>query len=221
MEPAEMQWAALVGHPATRGEPALRIDAQGRVEKSGAIVFRYVLRAEMSRVRVPVAEIPGAGARADGLWKHTCFEAFIMVAGVAGYYELNFAPSRQWAIYRFDAYREGMASPEIEAPPEIAVRRFDARLEVDATVQLRDLNALQGARHPAALADRGRRGRQWYAFLLGAEARPRQTRIFITRTALYSSWNYEVWNRSTPSMSLSCASPWRAGAWRCWPIQPP
>jgi hypothetical protein len=145
MEPAATQWAALVGHPATHSEAAQRIDAHVQVEKSGAIVFRYVLRAEMSRVRVPAAEIAGAAGRANDLWKHTCFEAFIVVAGTAGYYELNFAPSRRWALYRFDAYREGMASPRIGVAPEIAVRRFDDRLEVDATVQLRELSILRGA----------------------------------------------------------------------------
>lgn len=68
-----------------------------------------------------------------------------MATGAQGYYELNFAPSRQWAVYRFDAYREAMCATRLDAPPEISVRRFDDRLEVDAAVTLQDLIALQGA----------------------------------------------------------------------------
>ena len=40
------------------------------------------------------------------LWKHTCFEAFFQDASGHGYWEFNFSPSRDWAIYRFRSYRE-------------------------------------------------------------------------------------------------------------------
>ena len=49
---------------------------------------------------------PRPSARAEGLWKHTCFEAFL--GARQGYYEFNFSPSTQWAAYRFDGHREGM-----------------------------------------------------------------------------------------------------------------
>ncbi len=44
--------------------------------------------------------------RADDLWKHTCFEAFVSTE--EGYCEFNLSPSGQWASYRFAGYREGM-----------------------------------------------------------------------------------------------------------------
>lgn len=44
----------------------------------------------------------------DGLWQHSCFEAFVSAEGALSYVELNMAPSRQWAAYRFSAYRAGM-----------------------------------------------------------------------------------------------------------------
>jgi hypothetical protein len=56
-----------------------------------------------------------AAARTDGLWRSTCFEAFVR-AGGEGYLELNFAPSGAWAAYRFDGYREGMAEADVSAP---------------------------------------------------------------------------------------------------------
>jgi hypothetical protein len=68
-----------------------------------------------------------------------------MAPGTAGYYEFNFAPSRQWALYRFDTYREGMSPADLEPPPELCVRRFEDRLELDAAVHLNDLTGLRGA----------------------------------------------------------------------------
>jgi len=142
MEPAETQWTALVGHALEHGDVTYGVLAHAALEAPATVVFRYVLRAEISRVRIPPVQ---SMARADGLWRHTCFEAFMMAPGRAGYYEFNFAPSRQWAIYRFDAYREGMSPADLEPPPELCVRRFEDRLEVDAAVHLRDLTALRGA----------------------------------------------------------------------------
>src|SRR6185312_16219939 len=98
---AEKRWSALVDYAAPQ-EIAHGIDARVLPhQQSGSIapdllVFQYVLRADMARVRVPQPDRP---ERADGLWKHTCFEAFISAAGLSGYYELNFSPSGQWAIY--------------------------------------------------------------------------------------------------------------------------
>ncbi|MGO9993581.1 MAG: DOMON-like domain-containing protein [Steroidobacteraceae bacterium] len=144
MEFAAPAWATLTRHTSTHSDAAHGIDAQAQVGEAGALMFRYVLRAEISHVRIPRAM---SAERTDGLWKHTCFEAFIKAPGAAGYYELNFAPSRQWAVYRFNAYREGISSPDLDASPEISVRRFADRLEVDAAVCLHDLIGLQGTPH--------------------------------------------------------------------------
>jgi hypothetical protein len=48
------------------------------------------------------------GGRADGLWQATCFEFFLKPEGAEAYFEFNFAPTREWAAYRFSGYREGM-----------------------------------------------------------------------------------------------------------------
>ncbi len=45
---------------------------------------------------------------ADQLWEHSCFEAFVRTEGEAGYAELNFTTSGQWAAYAFSGYRQGM-----------------------------------------------------------------------------------------------------------------
>ena len=57
-----------------------------------------------------------ATARTDDLWRHTCFEAFVRTGSGPSYYEFNFAPSTQWAAYRFSSYRNGIAAAEIGTP---------------------------------------------------------------------------------------------------------
>lgn len=59
-----------------------------------------------------------ASGRADDLWHTTCFELFI--ADVGGCYrEFNFAPSGQWAAYRFSGYRNLAGDYEPIIEPEI------------------------------------------------------------------------------------------------------
>jgi hypothetical protein len=89
--------------------------------RAEALLLSYQVFGAIADLRIaPVA----AAARADELWRHTCFEAFVRPAPGEAYYEFNFAPSTQWAAYAFDGYRRGMrATPEIGAP----------RIEVDST----------------------------------------------------------------------------------------
>lgn len=54
----------------------------------------------------------------------------------AEYTEYNFAPSGEWAIYRFTACRSGMRRVENSEPPEIVVRRGKDFLELDSIIRL-------------------------------------------------------------------------------------
>jgi hypothetical protein len=137
------QSAVLTAHPATPNDAVQSLVAQLRAEEPDILVFQYSLVADMSLARVPLS---GAGARADGLWKHTCFEAFVAPVGTPDYYEFNFSPSLDWAIYRFSAYRQGMAPAEIGRTPEISIRRRDDGLELQSTVRLSHLAELHDAR---------------------------------------------------------------------------
>ena len=58
--------------------------------------------------------------RADGLWKTTCFELFVMFDDDERYVEFNFSPSTQWAAYAFDGYREGLAALDCDIAPQVA-----------------------------------------------------------------------------------------------------
>jgi hypothetical protein len=119
----------LIAHPSTPSDAIRSLDVRLSMSP-GLLILRYRLQADMSRIRVGAEVVPG---HADGLWKHTCFEAFVQPGGSRGYYEFNFAPTRQWAVYRFDAYREGMTPMDLSYPPEIGVLRANDMLELEAT----------------------------------------------------------------------------------------
>jgi hypothetical protein len=136
--------AVLTAHPSTPNDAVRSLGVQLRAEESDILVFHYSLDADMSRVRVPLS---GVGGRADALWKHTCFEAFVAPADAPGYYEFNFSPSLDWAIYRFSAYRQGMSPVEIGRAPKISVRQNDDGLELQSAVRLGHLADLRDARH--------------------------------------------------------------------------
>ena len=136
--------AVLTAHPATPNDAVRRLGVQLRAEEPDILVFHYSLDADMCRVRVPLS---GVGGRANALWKHTCFEAFVAPVDAPGYYEFNFSPSFDWAIYRFSAYREGMSPAEIGQAPKISVRRGDDGLEVQSAVRLGHLPDLRDAPH--------------------------------------------------------------------------
>ena len=132
MPNAGLPQISLLPHPTTQSDAIRTLDVQLSVPSPGLLTLRYNLRADMSRIRVAPEVVPG---RADGLWKHTCFEAFIQPDGSRGYYEFNFSPSRQWAVYRFDAYREGMTPMDLSYPPEISVHTATDRLELEAAIR--------------------------------------------------------------------------------------
>lgn len=100
----------------------------------GRITLQYDLDGEIGRLRIPPAS---SGSRRDELWRHTCFEVFIKPESQPGYFEINLAPSGDWAAYRFSGYRSGMTSASIE-PPAITCTRTASRLQVAASFGMPD-----------------------------------------------------------------------------------
>ena len=116
--------------------PDLKIEAELTRWAEGALEIAYVVTGPVACILLPPPEAP---QRRDGLWQHTCFEAFFALPGTA-YLEANFAPSRHWAAYRFDEYREGMA-PAADLPaPEIRLETAPERIVL--TVRLAPLPVL-------------------------------------------------------------------------------
>jgi hypothetical protein len=118
----------LTPHPDSHCAAVTSLEAEAVRDGAGLLRLRYVLNGAMSAVSLPPIT---ASVRTDELWRRTCFEAFVEVG--EGYYELNLAPSTQWAAYCFDGYRQGMRPAPIDAP-RIEVRRTGDSLELRALV---------------------------------------------------------------------------------------
>lgn len=106
-------WLPLQPHPQALASPArtLRVRAQRRTD--GGLTLDFVLHADAARLRIPPPQPAGP---ADGLWQHTCFEAFVAAAGTPAYHEFNFSPSGQWAAYAFTDYRTRSTATVLPAP---------------------------------------------------------------------------------------------------------
>ncbi len=85
-----------------------RIEVALAREASGLLQLTYRVFGALGRIEIPRTE---PALRTDELWKHSCFEAFFGAGD--GYYEFNLSPSTQWAAYRFDGYRTGMAGGRV------------------------------------------------------------------------------------------------------------
>ena len=125
--------ATLTCHPETYSQVVHGIEAGVDWTDAEALAFHYVLKGDTSHLRIPSSRPP---RRADGLWQHTCFEAFVTVKGKPEYCEFNFSPSGEWAAYRFRRYRDGAPLEDAALAPKIAARNADDHLDVHATIHL-------------------------------------------------------------------------------------
>src|SRR5574341_2585937 len=121
----------LMRHPETSCEAVRGIEEHVSWGDDGALAFIYVLKGDLDRLRIPP---PGPRRRTDELWRHTCFEAFVGVKGVAAYREFNFAPSGEWAVYAFQRYRTDGQFVDEGPAPQIAMRATSDSLELRALV---------------------------------------------------------------------------------------
>jgi hypothetical protein len=123
---------ALRLHPDLRCDAVMAIAVEVARPRVGALLLSYEVTGAIGEIRRPPIAVP---ARADELWRHTCFEAFIRPTAREGYLEFNFAPSTQWAAYRFDGYRSGMRVADIAAP-RIEVQSAPGRLSLQLALEL-------------------------------------------------------------------------------------
>jgi hypothetical protein len=100
----------LIPHPDHL--PKIEIKVRALVERQGTSGLRFQYTAEGQVGLINFGEW-SRGGRTDGLWQHSCYEAFVGPAGGTRYLELNFL-SRRWAAYLFDDYRAGMRDAPIE-----------------------------------------------------------------------------------------------------------
>jgi len=121
----------LTSHPQTPSRSVHEIDVVVEEEaNNGGLLLTYRLAGDIPGLSIPEPRSP---RRADYLWQHTCFEAFVMAGEGPEYREFNFSPSGEWAVYGFRAYRDGGVL-EKELAPGIVVRGTVDRLELGAEI---------------------------------------------------------------------------------------
>jgi hypothetical protein len=117
-------------HPQSPSQSIHAIDVVVGESKTGSLMLTFRLVADISGLRITESRPP---RRADHLWQHTCFEAFVMAGEGPGYREFNFSPAREWAVYAFRGYRNGGVL-EHELSPAIVVHKATDRLELGAEI---------------------------------------------------------------------------------------
>jgi len=129
---------------AALGLEHVRLGGRLALERSGAeailqIDYRLVADLGDRPTAVQAAAPSGQPARRHGLWQHTCLEAFLAHAQGGStaqpYWELNLAPSGDWALYRFAGYRSGQHAPPLDSLP-FAVHRSAAGLQLQLRLPL-------------------------------------------------------------------------------------
>ena len=123
----------LLCHTDTPASSVESIDAQIELSRGGKLWLRYHVECELETLE---AGHPKEASRADGLWQTTCFEVFLARGDDPEYIELNFAPSSQWAAYRFASYRAGMAELALGTAPKIATDAGEAYFALEAEIAL-------------------------------------------------------------------------------------
>ena len=104
----------LLSHPAMPAGSVVSVRCA--LQRDGDLLrLTYGIVAAPGALHLPE---PAPPVRTDGLWRTTCLELFVADESRA-YREFNFAPSGEWAAYRFAAQRDGMALLAMPEPPTI------------------------------------------------------------------------------------------------------
>ncbi len=137
--------AILLPHPSTPAPRVSRLAVEYTLLADHQLHLAYRLEGGPDAILWPQPH-PNP-QRTDGLWRHTCFEAFLLAPG-GEYWEFNLSPSGAWAAYEFSGYRAGMKPLALSVDPAIRTRRQPGSFELSATL---DLQWLAVGVSPAAL----------------------------------------------------------------------
>lgn len=123
---------ALRPFPSTLPLPDVRITGSiGR--HSNRLSLAYALLGPLAEIEIPQPDVPG---RRNNLWEETCFELFLSPENSGGYWEFNLSPSGHWNVYRFEAYRQGMAEEQAFYSLPFSIRREQDALHLSLELDL-------------------------------------------------------------------------------------
>lgn len=119
--------------PHPKSPTCIALEMEGGAMRVGdRLAVSFSLLGDIGKVIVPRAT---QGFRRDGLWKNTCFEAFVRRQEADAYLEYNFSPSGDWAAYGFEDYRANMHTLTC-AKPSISVEVSPGHLQLSAEFDL-------------------------------------------------------------------------------------
>ena len=121
----------LCCHPGSPCAPVQAVEASARLAKGGGLAVSYHLYGDPEQIRIPETMFPST---TDGLWHHTCLEAFVAAVDSPEYREFNFSPSGQWASYRFYASRQRDFGFTPTVAPQIAFQRCADGFRLDVLI---------------------------------------------------------------------------------------
>lgn len=110
----------------------IRLDGQARWH-AGNLELHYYLQYSDGDLILPSAS---STERRDGLWEHTCFEAFVGQPGQLGYWEINLSPNGDWNFYHLSGYRENLKPDDALNKLPITLHKNASGLELSCTVPL-------------------------------------------------------------------------------------
>jgi hypothetical protein len=122
-------------HADSQPGPVAGIEVEVNQSTAGKLALRFHLSGDTSRIRIPEAR---PTVRADGLWRHSCFEVFMRSPKTSNYHEFNFSPSGQWQAYVFSNYRIG-GLLALADDPVIECLSAPHDLTLQATLRVADL----------------------------------------------------------------------------------
>jgi hypothetical protein len=123
----------MICHPDTPAKTVDEFTVDVERNKNNRIWVRYHVEAPVDALELG---FPREAQRRDGLWKTTCFEAFVKEVGNPDYLEFNFAPSSEWAAYSFSGYREGMSDLPMSVAPELGNDSSQSHFALEADFEL-------------------------------------------------------------------------------------
>lgn len=180
--------AVLISHPDTSNQAVRRIEAQVSWYPERMLSLSYTLTGDCTHLRISPPQPP---ARANNLWQHTCFEAFIALPGGPAYQEWNFSPSGEWAVYHFRSYRDRLPLKDNEPTPVLCVHQTQERFSLDARICLSPQLTVQPLQLALSAVIEDDRGNLSYWALTHPPGKPdfHHQDAFVLKVA---SWNGET-----------------------------
>jgi hypothetical protein len=128
--------SCLLYHPDTTDDFIKRMHIGVKaLYQDNSLKLHFDVLGAIDRLLIPKPKTP---EETNGLWEHTCFEAFISVVEESYYREFNFSPCGDWAAYAFNEYR--VAKPwHTSTAPAITYVCTKERLSLEAVINQRDL----------------------------------------------------------------------------------